>query len=115
MRILGLLLGVGLALALTMWGIDKVNEPGPTAAEKTGLNLNTGPGEMTAEAKIAACDDAHRNIDAAEESYHAQYGRFADILTLVTAGNLVAAPDQFRVESTDGFATYHLVGQAGCT
>jgi hypothetical protein len=114
-RLLGLLLGVGLALALTMFAIDKVNEPGPTAAEKAGLDVETSPAEMTAEAKIAACDDARRNIDLAEETYHAQYGRYADMLTLVQAGNLVSESEHYRVESTDGFVTYHLVGQAGCT
>src|SRR6478736_189071 len=111
MRILGLLLGVGLVLALTMWGIDKINEPGPTAAEKAGVQVGAGPADMNAQAKIAACDDAHRNIDAAEETYHAQYGRYASLDTLVAAGNLVSAPEYFKVESTDGFATYHLVGQ----
>jgi hypothetical protein len=116
MKVLGLLVAAAVVFGLVLFGVDKLNEPGPTPAEDAGLDVTADPSPPPVAAGAAgeACLEAHRDITAAERTYFSQYSRYADIATLVRAGNLVAAPTLYIAESSDGWATYRLVGQAGC-
>jgi hypothetical protein len=66
-------------------------------------------------ARTVACASAAQALRSAEDRYQVLNGKYADLPTLV-AEQLVRTPDQslYRIESTDGFATFTLVGQSGC-
>jgi hypothetical protein len=114
MKVVGVLLVAALMLGLVLFAIDKANEPGPSAAVKAGVQVGAEPSAPSQAGLVASCDQATRDVTNAEEIYHAQNSRYADILTLLQAGNLATATQFYRVESTDGFVTYRLIGQAGC-
>lgn len=114
MRVLALLLGAALVLGLALFAVDKVNEPGPSPAERSGLDVGAAPAPVSEAGRIAECDQAARDIRGAEEAYRTLYSRYADLPTLVQAGNLTQVTAFYTVESTDGWATYRLVGQGGC-
>jgi hypothetical protein len=113
--VLGLLLAGAVVFALVQFGIDKLNEPGPTAAEQSGLQLSNDPPPVVPSTVVGEdCVQVHRDVTNAERTYYAQNFRYADIPTLVRAGNLVEASPLYTAETTDGWVTYRLVGHGGC-
>lgn len=114
MKLVGVLLAGALVLGLAMFAVDKVNDPGPSAAEKAGLDVSVSPSAPDVAVDAEECVTARRAITGAEDSYHAQYSRYADVTTLILAGNLAGPTALYRIESTDGFVTYQLTSQAGC-
>ncbi len=114
MKVVGVLVAAALVLAAVLFAIDKVNAPGPSAAEKAGVQVDADPAASSQASLQASCDQAFTDLTNVEELFHAQNGRYADVATLVQLGNLEQPSEFYAVESTDGFATYRLVGQAGC-
>lgn len=128
MRLLGVLLSIGLVLGLTVFVMDKVNEQEQKTAKDVGVRVLPGGvvvpdtdapavsgGGAIAPADTVACATAAQTTRDAEESYHVLNGRYADLPTLVSSGT-IRQPSTvlYTIESTDGFATFKLVGQAGC-
>ncbi len=128
MRLLGILLGVGLALGLSAYVVSRVDDSGGQTVRSAGVDVTPGGvvtpatgSPTTAEggapdaALTVACATTAQTIRTAEETYRLLNGRYADLPTLVQAGNLRASPDgSYRVDSVDGFVTFRLVGQHGC-
>ena len=66
-------------------------------------------------AQTVACATTSEALRTAEDSYKVLNDHYADLPTLISAGMLRAPTTElYRIESTDGFATYHLVGEHGC-
>lgn len=128
MRLLSVLLGVGLVLGLTLYVMDKVGDEGHRASRDVAVDVLPGgivvpknePPQVQAggaidAARTVACATAAQTLRAAEDQYQALNGSYADAATLVAAGVLRGVTDsQYTIESTDGWATFRLVGQAGC-
>jgi len=127
-RLLGLLLGVGLALGLTVFVVGKVDAQGKATAKGVGVTVLPGgvvaaapdspavaSGNATTAAQTVACATESQALRTAEDSYHLLNGNYADLATLVRS-DTIRAPAQalYAISSTDGFASYHLAGQHGC-
>ncbi len=128
MRLLGVLLGVGLALGLTVFVVGKVDAQGKATAKGVGVTVLPGgvvapaadspavaSGNAVSSAQTVACASQAQALRAAEDQYRAVNDKYADVATLVSSGT-IRALDQplYTISSTDGFATYHLAGQHGC-
>jgi hypothetical protein len=127
-RLLSVLLGVGLVLGLTVFVVDKMGDEGKQANHDLAVHVlpggivvpNTDPpavadGGAVDAAKTVACAGAAQALRGAEDQYQALNGTYADLPTLVAAGTIrQPSPDLYTITSTDGFATFKLVGQAGC-
>jgi hypothetical protein len=127
-RLLSVLLGVGLVLGLTVFVVDKMGGEGAKANNDVAVDVlpggivvpksdppAVGSGGSVDAAQTVACAGAAQALRAAEEQYQVLNGKFADLPTLVAAGTIrPPSQDLYAVTSTDGFATYKLVGQAGC-
>ncbi len=129
MRLLSVLLGVGLVLGLTVFVVSTTGDEGKQANRDVAVSLlpggivvpNTDPpgaassGGAVDAAKTVACASAAQTLRGAEDQYQVLNGKYADLPTLVAAGSL-RDPSQtlYAIASTDGFATYTLVGQSGC-
>lgn len=117
MRLLGVLLGIGIALALTVYVADRVGGDAsrtltsvPTTATATpGATGSPGPPPISA-ARTAACAADGRIVATAEEAYRAVEGHFADLTTLVAAGYLREAPATLTVTLGPAASTYGLGG-----
>lgn len=128
MRLLGVLLGVGLVLGLSAYAAGRVSDQGERASTSVGVRVRPGgvvepasespttaTGGALDAARTVACATTAQTLRDAEESYRVLNGRYADIPTLVQSGSIrVPAEELYRVESSDGFVTYRLVGQHGC-
>ena len=128
MRLLGVLLSIGLVLGLTLYVMDQVNRQEQKTTKDVGVRVMPGgivvPGTDPAAvsgggavdpAKTVACATNAQSLRSAEDSYQALNGKYADLPTLVSA-EIIHQPSTvlYTIESTDGFATFKLVGQAGC-
>jgi hypothetical protein len=127
-RLLSLLLGVGLVLGLTVYVMDRVNQQEQRTAKDVGVRLLPGgivvpqgdspavaSGGALDAAQTVACATTAQALRTAEDSYQVLNGHYADLPTLVQSGTLRAPSEElYRIESTDGFTTYHLVGEHGC-
>jgi hypothetical protein len=127
-RLLSVLLGVGLMLGLTVFVMDRVNQQEQSTAKAVGVQVLPGgivvppdsdpevvPSGGVSAAQTVACATTAQALRTAEDAYKVLNGRYADLPTLVTAGMLRApSTELYRIESTDGFATFRLVGEHGC-
>jgi hypothetical protein len=128
MRLLGLLLGVGLALGLTLFVMGKVDSQSKATAKQAGVTVLPGGivvpapdgaaasgGNAVDAAHTVACASASQALRTAEDTYQATNGRYADLATLVSSGT-IRPPSQslYTIASSDSYATYRLVGQQGC-
>jgi len=114
MRLVGLIVGAAVILGLALFVVDKVNEPGESPAAKAGLDVSAAPAPVSDAGRSAACDQSAREINTAEQAYHTRFGFYADVPTLLQAGNLASTPSGYTAESSDGWVTYRLVGRGGC-
>ena len=128
MRLLGLLLGVGLALGLTLFVMGKVDSQTKATAKAAGVTVLPGGivvpppdgaapsgGNAVHAARTVACASASLALRTAEDTYQVSNGRYADLATLVSSGTIRApSPSLYTITSTDSYATYRLVGQQGC-
>jgi hypothetical protein len=127
-RLLGVLLSIGLVLGLTVFVMDKVNQQEQKTAKDVGVRVLPGGivvpdsdapvvagGGAVDPAQTVACATTAQSLRTAEESYHVLNGVYADLPTLVSSGT-IRQPSTvlYKIESTDGYATFKLVGQAGC-
>jgi hypothetical protein len=128
-RLLSVLLGIGLVLGLTVFVVDKMGDEGKKTNDELAVKVlpggivapNTDPpggassGGAVAAANTVACATAAQALRSAEEQYQVLNGKYADLPTLVAAKILRAQTRPlYTIESTDGFATFTLVGQSGC-
>jgi hypothetical protein len=127
-RLLSVLLGVGLVLGLTIFVMDKVNQQEKTAAGQVGVQVLPGgivvppdnPPEVVAgggidAARTVECATTATALRGAEDNYKILNGKYADLATLVSSGSVRAPSSElYRIESSDGFATFRLVGENGC-
>ena len=129
MRLLSVLLGVGLVLGLTAFVCTRMGDEGKKANHDLAVKVmpggivvpNTDPPDAASSggavdaANTVACASAAQALRSAEEQYQILNGKYADLPTLVAA-KLLRAPGRtlYTIESTDGFATFTLVGQSGC-
>jgi hypothetical protein len=128
MRLLGLLLGVGLVLGLSAYVVSRVNAQGEQASTSAGVRVRpggvvepapgsptTGPGGPIDAARTVACATTAQTLRDAEETYRLLNGSYADLPTLIQSGTIRAPSEElYRIASTDGFATFRLVGEHGC-
>lgn len=128
MRLLSLLLGVGLVLGLTVYVMDRVNEQGRQTAKDVGVHVLPGgvvvpPADSPAvaaggaidAAQTVACATTAQALRTAEDTYQVLNGHYADLPTLVQSGTVrKPSAELYRIESTDGFTTYRLVGEHAC-
>ncbi|MGZ4756134.1 MAG: hypothetical protein ACXVKA_09930 [Acidimicrobiia bacterium] len=128
MRLLGVLLSVGLVLGLTLYVIDRVNEQEQKTSEKVGVRLlpggivvpDTGGAPVAGAGAVGpamtvACATDAQALRTAEDTYQAVNNHYADLPTLIAAGTIRKPSENlYTITSTDGFVTYHLVGQNGC-
>ena len=128
MRLLGVLLGVGLVLGLTVLVMDKVNQQDQKTARDVGVRVLPGgivvppadgpavvSGGAVGAAETVACATTAQSLRGAEDAYQALIGRYADLATLAQSGTLRApASALYTIESSDGFTTFRLVGRHGC-
>jgi hypothetical protein len=127
-RLLSVLLGVGLVLGLTVFVVDAMGDEGTQANDDVAVRVMPGgivvpntdapgaaPGGAVEAANTAACATTAQILRDAEERYQVLNGTYADLPTLVAAG-MVREPSEslYLIESTDGWATFTLVGQSGC-
>ncbi len=128
MRLLGLLLGVGLVLGLSAYVVSRVDDQGEQASTSAGVRVRPGgvvepvpespttaPGGPIDAARTVACATTAQSLRDAEESYRLLNGSYADLPTLIQSGTIRAPSEElYRIASTDGFATFRLVGEHGC-
>ncbi|MCI4355124.1 MAG: hypothetical protein L3K06_07150 [Thermoplasmata archaeon] len=128
MRLLGVLLSVGLVLGLTVYVIDRVNAQEQKTSEKVGVRLLPGGivvpdsdspvvagGGAVDSAQTVACATTSQSLRTAEDTYQAVNNHYADLPTLIAAGTIrKPSKNLYTIASTDGFVSYHLVGQNGC-
>jgi hypothetical protein len=127
-RLLSVLLGVGLVLGLTVFVVDKMGDEGAKTNQDVGVQVLPGGivvpqkdppalsgGGAVDAANTVACATAAQALRGAEEQYQALNGKFADLPTLISSGT-IRNPDHdlYAIASTDGYATFTLVGKAGC-
>ena len=66
-------------------------------------------------ARTVACATTAQTLRDAEESYRTLNGSYVDLPTLIQSGTIRAPSEElYRIDSTNGFATFRLVGQHGC-
>jgi len=120
-RLLGVLLGIGIALALTLYVAGRVSGESsrtlarvPTTASTTAVSAPGATGApgppAVAAARGRACAADERTVSTAEEAYRAVEGHYADLPTLVTAGYLRAAPAALTVTLAPDASGYRLGG-----
>ncbi len=128
MRLLSVLLGVGLMLGLSVYVMDRVNQQEKATAKQVGVSVLPGgivvpPNDPPAVAPTGAIDAAHtvacatasESLRTAEDGYKILNGKYADLPTLVSSGTLrQPSVPLYRIESSDGYQTFKLVGQQGC-
>jgi hypothetical protein len=127
-RLLGLLLGVGLVLGLTVFVMGKLDDQGKATAKSVGVTVLPGgvvvpapdspavaSGNAVSSALTVACASQAQALRGAEDQYQTLNGKYADVATLVSSGTIrPLAKALYAISSTDGFATYQLKGQQGC-
>src|SRR3977135_3744093 len=128
MRLLGVLLGVGLVLGLSAYVVSRVNDQGQQPSPSAGVRVGPGgvvepaaPSPTTAlggaldAARTVACATTAHTLRDPEESYRTLNGSYVDLPTLIQSGTIRAPSEElYRIDSTDGFATFRLVGRHGC-
>ena len=118
----------GLVLGLSAYVVSRVNDQGEQASTSVGVRVRPGgvvepvagspttaQGGPLDAARTVACATAAQTLRDAEESYRTLNGSYVDLPTLVQSATIRAPSEElYAIASTDGFATFRLVGQHGC-